>query len=169
MRLKQLDRIIEIEDDQLTAVKSLSLSEEYLKDHFPRFPVMPGVLMVESIYQAAMYLVRVRDDFSHSMVVLRETKNIKFGDFVEPGNQLVVHVKIKSEADSLVTIQVKATTGGATAVRGQIVLEKYNLADRQMAPKEVDDDLRFKFRKRFERLCGPNYCETGKPDPFVVQ
>lgn len=157
MRFIQLDRILDITDDSLTAIKGLALSEEYLKDHFPRFPVMPGVLMVEAMFQACMFLVRFRDDFAHSMVVMRESRNIKFGDFVEPGRQLNIVVKIKHESDNQVTLQVKATTDGQTAVRGLMVLEKYNLVDRGLAPVEVDDYARYKFKKQFQLLCGPNF------------
>ena len=64
MRFSQIDRILEMQPgERLTAVKTLSLSEEYLKDHFPRFPVLPGVLMLEAAFQAAMYLVRYQEDF----------------------------------------------------------------------------------------------------------
>ena len=166
MRLIQIDRIVEIGDNRLTAVKNLALSEHYLNDHFPRFPVMPGVLMVEALYQSSMFLVRKLDDFAHSMVALRETKNIKFGDFVEPGQQLLLTVTIKKQEQNLVTLAVKATVQDQVAVRGQMVVEKYNLADQQLAPLEVDKYLRHKFREKFHLLCGPNYVATGELDNF---
>ena len=53
MRFTLLDRIIDFEPgDRITAVKSLAMAEEYLADHFPNFPVMPGVLMLEAMTQA---------------------------------------------------------------------------------------------------------------------
>ena len=103
MRFSQLDRILELDKGaSIKAVKCLSLSEEYLKDHFPRFPVMPGVLMLESMFQASMWLVRESNDFSHSSVVLRETKSLKFQGFVQPGSSLVVDAEIK-KVEGLVT------------------------------------------------------------------
>ena len=85
MRFSQLDRIISLEKGvSISAVKCLSLSEEYLEDHFPRFPVMPGVLMVESLFQASMWLVRATHDFKYSSVVLRETKSMKFQGLCNP-------------------------------------------------------------------------------------
>ncbi|HWC90817.1 MAG TPA: beta-hydroxyacyl-ACP dehydratase, partial [Pirellulales bacterium] len=70
---------------RITTIKSLSLAEEYLADHFPRFPVMPGVLMLESLTQTGAWLVRASEDFAHSMVLLKEARNVKFANFVVPG------------------------------------------------------------------------------------
>ena len=53
MRFTLIDRITELKPGvSITAVKGLTLAEEYLQDHFPRFPVMPGVLMLEAMFQA---------------------------------------------------------------------------------------------------------------------
>ena len=83
MQFCQLDRITElVPGEKLVAVKNLSLSEDYLQDHFPRFPVMPGVLMLEAMFQAGMFLIYATQDFQHSSVVLKESKQVKFGDFV---------------------------------------------------------------------------------------
>ena len=86
MRFTLLDRVTAVEPGKsITAIKTLSLSEEYLADHFPCFPVMPGVLMLEAMTQAAAWTIRLGEDFAHSIVVLRQAKNVKYGDFVEPG------------------------------------------------------------------------------------
>ena len=59
MRFVLIDRIVEVRPGQsLVAVKNLSLAEEYLADHFPGFPVMPGVLMLEALTQAGAWLIR---------------------------------------------------------------------------------------------------------------
>ena len=142
----------------------MTLSEDYLQDHFPRFPVMPGVLMVEALFQASMFLVRHRDQFQKSMVVLREAKNIKFGDFVEPGQQLVINSTIKKFETDFVTVQVKATTRSSTAVSGRMVLERFNLADQGKGTIEVDDFMRMRFQRQFRLLCGPRFESTGELD-----
>ena len=112
MRFSQLDRILTLKKgESITAVKCLSLSEEYLKDHFPRFPVMPGVLMLESVFQAAMFLVRYTDDFRYGVVVLAEARNLKFQDFVQPGNQLFVAANYHSEDGDRVTLKVEGKIG----------------------------------------------------------
>ena len=59
MRFVLIDRILDVQPGQsLVAVKNLSLAEEYLADHFPGFPVMPGVLMLEALTQAGAWLIR---------------------------------------------------------------------------------------------------------------
>ena len=71
MRFTLIDRIASTSAGcPITAVKSLTMAEEYLADHFPNFPVMPGVLMLEAMTQAGAWLVRPSEDFAHSMVVL---------------------------------------------------------------------------------------------------
>ncbi|HEX5445871.1 MAG TPA: 3-hydroxyacyl-ACP dehydratase FabZ family protein, partial [Pirellulales bacterium] len=95
MRFTLIDRIVDLQPGaKIRAVKNLSLAEEYLADHFPGFPVLPGVLMLEAMTQAAAWLVRVSDDFAHSMVVLKEARNVKYNQFVEPGQTLSVTAEL---------------------------------------------------------------------------
>src|SRR5690349_1993879 len=59
MRFTLIDRIVELEPGaRIKAIKALSMAEEYLGDHFPKFPVLPGVLMLEALTQAGAWLVR---------------------------------------------------------------------------------------------------------------
>src|ERR687888_105779 len=62
MRFNLVDRIVEVQPGRsLRAVKNLTLGEEYLADHFPAFPVMPGVLMLEALVEAGAWLLRLKD------------------------------------------------------------------------------------------------------------
>src|SRR3954451_12285698 len=95
MRFNLIDRIVDVEQGQsLRAIKNLTLGEEYLADHFPTFPVMPGVLMLQTLVEAGAWLLRATDDFRHSVTVLREVRNIKYGNFMEPGRRLSIGVEL---------------------------------------------------------------------------
>src|SRR6185436_13561856 len=96
MKFILIDRITElVPGERITAVKALSLAEEYLADHFPRFPVMPGVLMIEALVQTSAWLVRATQDFANSMVLLAEAKNVTYKSFVSPGQVFEVSVEAK--------------------------------------------------------------------------
>src|SRR6187431_2113923 len=113
MRFNLLDQITEVQPGKLLrAAKNLTLGEEYLADHFPTFPVMPGVLMLHALVESSAWLLRVSEDFRHSVITLREAKNVKYGNLVEPGKSLVLTVEA-AEMDA-----VNATFKGKGEVDG---------------------------------------------------
>jgi 3-hydroxyacyl-[acyl-carrier-protein] dehydratase len=131
MRFVLIDRILDVKPGRsLVAIKNLSLSEEYLGDHFPGFPVMPGVLMLESLTQAGAWLIRDMEDFAHSIILLKQAKTIKFGSFVEPGRQLELRVELVSNDDRDTTLKGVGVIDGQEMVKGRIALTRYNLRDR---------------------------------------
>ena len=155
MRFALIDRITELEPGQrLTAVKNLTMAEEYLKDHFPLFPVMPGVLMLESLYQAGSWLVRCSEDFAHSMVQLSEAKNVKFNDFVEPGESLTVRARIQRQDEQTTWIQAEGEVNQRVAVKARLVLDRFNLADRNLASSTIDAYMIHELRRDWDNLLG---------------
>src|SRR5258708_40239143 len=127
MRFVLIDRITELQRGQsLVAVKNLSLAEEYLADHFPGFPVMPGVLMLEALTQAGAWLIRDMEDFAHSVIVLKQAKTIKYGSFVEPGRQLQLRVDLVTNAETETTFKGVGTIAGQGMVKGRLTLTRYN-------------------------------------------
>ncbi len=93
MKFALVDSILELtRGERIVAVKAVSLAEEYLADHFPSFPVLPGVLMLEALTEAAAWLVRDAQDFSSSIILLREARNVTYKSFVKPGNLLRLEV-----------------------------------------------------------------------------
>lgn len=129
MYFSLIDKIDELKPgDSIVATKSLAMSEEYLRDHFPKFPVMPGVLMIEAMTQASAWLVRTTENFAHSVVVLKETKNVKFGQFLQPGQTLVVTSKIVSDSENETVLKAQGSIEGQVRIRAQLTLAKYNLA-----------------------------------------
>jgi 3-hydroxyacyl-[acyl-carrier-protein] dehydratase len=148
MRFTLLDRIVAIEPGKsITAIKTLSLSEEYLADHFPCFPVMPGVLMLEAMTQAAAWTIRLGEDFAHSIVVLRQAKNVKYGDFVEPGRVLTVTAEVVSQDETTTKVKASGMVGDRTSLTARLVLERYNMADRRPYGDAIDARVRAEMRK----------------------
>lgn len=156
VRFSLIDQIVDMRiGESVTAVKALATAEEYLADHFPRFPVMPGVLMLESIVQASAMLVFKSENFAHSIIVLREARNVKFSNFVEPGQVLQVVADIVAQDEQTTTLKAEASVNGKTCVTARLVLERYNLADRYPSRAATDDFTRRENRQRFELLYRP--------------
>lgn len=129
MRFVLIDRIVELNRGKsLVAIKNLSLAEEYLADHFPGFPVMPGVLMLEAMTQAGAWLIREQEDFAHSVIVLKLAKTIKYGSFVEPGRSLEVRVEQIAHDEQTTTFKGRGVIDGQTMVQGKLTLQRFNLA-----------------------------------------
>ena len=119
---------------------------------------MPGVLAVEALFQTSMWLVRVTDKFQYSVVALRQTNNIKFSGFVQPGDQMVLNAKIKSTDGQRTKLKVSASVGDQVTTTGVLVLESYNLADKNAGAAATDDYMKDRFRLTYKRLC--NQLET---------
>jgi 3-hydroxyacyl-[acyl-carrier-protein] dehydratase len=153
MRFKLLDRILEIRPgDSITAVKVLALSEDYLSDHFPHFPVMPGVFMLEAMSQACAWLIRASEDFRHSIVVLREARNVKYADFVQPGQMLTVTAQLVEQDDRHSRLKVKGTVDGRANVNARLILARYNLAEGDPARASADAHIIRQMRIQYDLL-----------------
>jgi 3-hydroxyacyl-[acyl-carrier-protein] dehydratase len=156
MKFVLIDRIISLQPGaRIVAVKSLTMAEEYLADHFPAFPVMPGVLMLEAMVQSAAWLVRAKEGFAHSMVVLEEARNVSYKSFVAPGQTLEVTAEAVSIGATNSEFKTTGRRGDVEVVKARLKLRHYNLADADASMAEVDQRLIGDARKRFELLGGP--------------
>ncbi len=150
MRFSLIDRIVDLQPgSRLVAVKSLSMAEEYLADHFPAAPVMPGVLMLETLVQASAWLVRASEDFAHSVVVLKEARSVKYASFVEPGNVLRVTTEMLGQDGRLTKFKAQGTIDEAVAVSARLVLERFNRDETDVAEREADKYLVNRMRELF--------------------
>jgi 3-hydroxyacyl-[acyl-carrier-protein] dehydratase len=127
MRFNLIDRIEDVSENRLVAVKYVSLAEEYLGDHFPSFPVLPGVLMLEALVQGAGWLLHRRSNFAKSMAVLKEAKNVKYGTFVAPGNALRVEIDAVKFEDQGGTFKASGTVNGQVAVSARLEMSYFNV------------------------------------------
>lgn len=98
MHFSMVDRVLEQSGERIVTVKLVSNAEEYLRDHFPGFPVLPGVMMLESMVQAGRLLVDP-DDAAPLPMVLGGVKALKYGSFVKPGATIRITVTLQKALD----------------------------------------------------------------------
>jgi 3-hydroxyacyl-[acyl-carrier-protein] dehydratase len=153
MRFRLIDRITQLDAGKhIEGVKYLSADEGYLADHFPKFPIMPGVLMLEAMYQAGLWLVRKTEDFAHAMVELHEARNVKFSGFVKPGQTLVVTADVKKQDGNRTSLVTQGTVDGKVVASARLVLEAFQLADRYPHWAASHDYFMRNLRRQFERV-----------------
>src|SRR4051812_17121044 len=153
MRFNLVDRIVEVVPGRLIRiVKNLTLGEEYLADHFPTFPVMPGVLMLQTLVEAGAWLLRVSEDFRHSVITLREARNVKYGHFMEPGKPMTVSVELTERGEGTATFKGKGEADGEMTVSAKVTLATYNLGDRDASLTDIDRRLTEALRARWALL-----------------
>jgi 3-hydroxyacyl-[acyl-carrier-protein] dehydratase len=156
MQFTFVDRVIELEPGvKVTTLKCLSLGEEYLADHFPRFPVMPGVLMVQAMVDAGALLVGATENFAHSIITLKEARNVRFADFVRPGRVLTVTAEIQKLEQRDVALKTQGVLDGRTAVSARLTLERYNLAETRPMMADTDAYLRQRAKAQLALLYRP--------------
>ncbi|TWU56765.1 3-hydroxyacyl-[acyl-carrier-protein] dehydratase FabZ [Rubripirellula tenax] len=153
MKYRQLDRITSLTPGKvLIAERTLRAEEQYLEDHFPRFPVMPGVMMLEALHQAAIWLIRVGDGFQTPLVLLREVRGVKFGDFLAPGETLKITAEVLKVDGNRTTIKANAMKGDRVTVTARLVLETCRSDD--PARLGTDEDVRKQAETQFRELFG---------------
>ncbi|KID42207.1 3-hydroxyacyl-ACP dehydratase FabZ [Fructilactobacillus fructivorans] len=121
--------------DQLTpgesidAVKNVTANENYFQGHFPGFPLMPGVLIVETLSQVASILIlkSIDEDPQKKETKLDKTKNVKFRHMVRPGDTLKVHVDLKEAANGRYVVAADGEVDGNKACSATL---EFSLADR---------------------------------------
>ena len=147
-----IDKVYEVSPQRIVAVKSVTLAEEYLADHFPTFPVLPGVMMLEALTQAAAWLLHVGSDFSKSMAVLKEAKNLRYGNFVAPGNTLRLEVELNKPTATGATFKATGLIDGQQALTGRLELAYFNLSEKQPHLAATDERLRDYAKRRWAVL-----------------
>jgi UDP-N-acetylglucosamine acyltransferase len=109
---------------RLTAAKAVSASEEYFQGHFPGMPLMPGVLMLEALTQAATALLASEPDTPPGVSIrLRGVVDAKFRRHVVPGDTLQLDVRLRRRRGPLAKVQASAAVDGAVVMEALLVLE----------------------------------------------
>jgi 3-hydroxyacyl-[acyl-carrier-protein] dehydratase len=123
-----VDRILELEDMRVVGIKNVTINEPHFTGHFPGYPVMPGVLIIEAMAQVAGVLVLSRiPDREKKLVFLATVEEAKFRKPVFPGDQLRLEVNILRLKPSVAKMHCEATVGGVRVAEADLVC---TLADR---------------------------------------
>jgi 3-hydroxyacyl-[acyl-carrier-protein] dehydratase len=139
MRFILIDKIVSLEAGKvIKAVKNVSLAEEYLADHFPTFPVLPGVLLLEGLIEAASWLVRETENFAHSMVLLEQARNVKYKGFLAPGETIEYTVEARTIEENVSSFSGFGVSQERRIVEARFGLRHFNLADEDSAMAQVD-------------------------------
>ena len=100
MHFTLLDRVLESSPQKTVTLKHVSNAEEYLQDHFPTFPVLPGVMMLECMVQAARHHLETHDSPASKPWVLGRVRALKYGRFVKPGATLRIEIEPATNKDA---------------------------------------------------------------------
>lgn len=125
-----VDRVLEMDDTNIVAIKNVTANEEFFNGHFPNQPIMPGVLQVEALAQTGciLYLKSRNLDPDKYTMVFSAITNCKFRRPVVPGDQLRLEVSLTGEKRMFITMHSRAT------VDGQVTCELQATA--ALVPKE---------------------------------
>jgi len=153
MKFVLIDKIVDLQAGQsLTAIKSVSLAEEYLADHFPIFPVLPGVLLLEGLVESASWLVRHKSNFAQSMVLLESARNVRYKSFAAPGMQIRYTVTAKTIEENASSFSGVGVCGDEEIVAAQFTLRHFNLADENPKMVHADGQVIEAMKKRWALL-----------------
>src|ERR1035441_1838499 len=123
-----VDAIVELEADRIVGIKNVTMNEPYFAGHFPDFPVMPGVLVLEAMAQVAGVLVlKSIPDRKNKLVLLASIEEAKFRRPVLPGHQLRIEMIVTKRKASVAKMHGQATVDGVVMAEAILMCK---LADR---------------------------------------
>ena len=123
-----VDRIVELEAERIVGIKNVTANEPFFSGHFPDFPVMPGVLIVEAMAQTAGVLVlKSIEDRASKLVLLVSIEYAKFRKPVVPGDQLRMELLMLKRKASVAKMSGKATVDGVLVAEAEVMCK---LADK---------------------------------------
>src|SRR5713226_7240849 len=125
------DRIVELEAERIVGIKNVTANEPFFSGHFPDFPVMPGVLIVEAMAQTAGVLVlKSIPDRESKLVLLVSIEFAKFRRPVVPGDQLRMELQMLKRKSSVAKMAGRATVDGLLVAEAEVMCK---LADKNEA------------------------------------
>ncbi len=107
-----IDRVVELAAESLTAIKNVTINEPFFQGHYPGNPVMPGVLQIEAMAQAAGILLIRRSNTEGKTALFMSCDKVKWRKPVRPGDQLNITVKLTKIRGSIACAEGECSVGG---------------------------------------------------------
>ncbi len=165
MRFILIDKVLALEPGRsIRAIKTVSLAEEYLADHFPTFPVLPGVLSLQGLIESASWLVRVTEGFRHSMILLEEARNVRYKSFLMPGNQIEYTVTADGIDQDASNFVGQGICNNESILEAKFRLRHFNLADKNAQWARIDDGIVQAMKERWRLLWAGEDIIGGQKD-----
>jgi beta-hydroxyacyl-ACP dehydratase FabZ len=131
-----VDRIVEIEPERIVGIKNVTVNEPFFAGHFPNFPVMPGVLIIEAMAQTAGILVlRSIPDRDSKLVFLVSVDYARFRKPVVPGDQLRLEMKMMRRKGTVVKMSGRATVEGVLVAEAEVMCKLEDRVSQEKAPE----------------------------------
>ena len=108
-----VDRVLEVSEDEIVALKNVTINEPFFNGHFPQYPVMPGVLIMEALAQTAGVLELSKEEN-------KGMDKVKFKKQVVPGDQLIMTAKFVKRRGTIAVVEAKAEVDGKLAASGTL-------------------------------------------------
>ena len=124
-----IDRIVEMTADAATAIKNVTINEPYFQGHFPGNPVMPGVLQIEAMAQAAGILMIRRSTLEGKTTLFMSCDKVKWRKPVRPGDQLLIKVRITKVRGTVVCAEGECTVNGQTVSSAELMFALVDSAE----------------------------------------
>lgn len=116
-----VDRVLEIEEGKkATGIKNVTVNEPFFQGHFPQNPIMPGVLIVESLAQVGAVMLLSMSENKGKLGVFTGIEKMKFRRQVVPGDTLLLEAELLMYRHGMGKAAVKATVDGQIAAQGEI-------------------------------------------------
>jgi beta-hydroxyacyl-ACP dehydratase FabZ len=117
-----IDRVLEMDEKTIRAVKNVTINEPHFLGHFPEVPVMPGVLIVEAMAQAGGFLLLSQaDDREDKLIYFTGIDKCRFRKPVVPGDQLIFEVEVVASRTNFAKIRGRALVDGKVVCEAEMM------------------------------------------------
>jgi 3-hydroxyacyl-[acyl-carrier-protein] dehydratase len=132
-----VDKILEMDDTRIVGIKNVTVNEPFFQGHFPEFPVMPGVLIIEAMAQTAgVQVLSSIPDRASKLVFLVSVEGAKFRRPVVPGDTLRIEMKVIRRKGTVAKMAGIATVDGVLVAEAEVMCKLQDKEEKPQAPAE---------------------------------